>query len=158
MCASLPSRARTAFSSIRSSGSFSVFSCSARLVRLSTMTLPSRSRTSPRGAITLNSRVRLFFASARYLSPSSTCRFQSRKKRTPKRATATPPRTATRSERRLPCGRWSLRRYMPSDSQHRRPPAPPPPPPPDQGPSPPPPQAEVHRPAEEEGVDALQQD
>src|SRR4051794_32868228 len=158
MWVSLPRRARIALCSTGSSGSFWVFSCRARLVRLSTMTSPSRSRMSPRGAITLNSWVRLFFASARYLSPSRTCRFQSRKKRAAKRMTAAPPSTATRRARRLPWGLSSLRRYMmPLGSHHSRPAAAPhrrlvdqrrPQHPPEEG---------VDRPAEEEGEDALQQ-
>src|SRR5215213_2302509 len=159
MCASSPKRVSSARSLTGSSGSFPVFSCSARLVRLSTRTSPLRSRMSPRGAITLYSRVRLFFASARYLSPSRTCRFQSRKKRTAKRATAMPPITATRSERRLPWGRESLRRYTVLGSQHRRTPAaaaqralv-------DQGRAQRPPHPDVDRPAADEGEDALQQD
>ena len=138
-------------------GQFLVFSCSARLVRLSTRTSPSRSRMSPRGAITLYSRVRLFFASARYSSPERTCRFQSRKKRTAKRATATPPSTATRSERRAALGTVVAQVHVP------RLPAPSAacrcagPRVLDEGRPQRAAHAEVDRPAEEEGEDALQE-
>src|SRR5215212_936388 len=158
MCASSPSRTSSARSSAGSSGSFCGFSCSARLVRLSTSTSPLRSRMSPRGAISLNSRVRLFFASARYLSPESTCRFQSRKKRTAKRTMPTPPTTATRSERRLPRGMWSFRANIVLGSQHRRSPVAPHQRLLDQGRPQRPSHPEVDRPAAEEGEDALQQD
>ena len=60
-------------------------------------TLPLRSRISPRGAWILISRMRLFFASARYSSPESTCRNQRRKKTAAKTTSAMPPRIATRS-------------------------------------------------------------
>src|SRR4051812_24209851 len=156
MWASRPSRASSALSSAASSGSFWVFSCSARVVRLSTRTLPSRSRMSPRGAITLYSRVRLFLASARYCEPESTCRSQSRKKRTAKRATAMPPRTALRRARRGP-GLSFCRWYTPLlGSQHRRR-ATAPHRRLDQRRAEQAPQAEVDRPAEEEGVDGLDQ-
>ena len=62
----------------------------------------------PRGASTRIVRVRLLFASARYLSPESTCRYQRRKKITANITRATPPRIATRRAKPdVICGRRS---------------------------------------------------
>src|ERR687896_1047470 len=81
--------------------------------RLRTSTRPSRSTISPRGACTLISRSWLFFASATYLSPDSTCRYQSRKKMTAKAASAMPPTIATRTAScGVSVGRRSLSRYI----------------------------------------------
>ena len=54
--------------------------CTTSAVRLSTSNVPLRSTIRPRGASTFTSRTRLSFASARYLSPDSTCRYHRRKK------------------------------------------------------------------------------
>jgi hypothetical protein len=69
---------------------------------------------SPRGACTRISRIRLLFASARYLSPERICRYQRRKKMTTNIASAMPPNTATRSAKaEFICGgRSSERRYI----------------------------------------------
>jgi hypothetical protein len=78
-------------------GSFWGSICTAIEIRLSTRTVPLRSMTSPRGAGTTMSRTRLSLAWVRYLSPESTCRYQSRKKTIANIARAIPAITATRS-------------------------------------------------------------
>src|SRR4051794_15421017 len=65
-------------------------------VRLSTRTLPLRSRMSPRGACTRISRIRLSFAWLRYLSPDRTWTYQSLRNRTEKIAIARPVMIETR--------------------------------------------------------------
>src|SRR5918992_3774936 len=81
--------------------------------RLRTSTRPSRSTISPRGACTLISRSWLFLASATYLSPESTCRYQSRKKMIANAASAMPPTIATRTAScGVSVGRRSLSRYI----------------------------------------------
>ncbi len=56
MASTLPRRSYTPWRSARSSGSFSGVTRTARLARLFTITRPSRSTISPRGACTLISR------------------------------------------------------------------------------------------------------
>ena len=68
--------------------------------------VPLRSTIWPRGASTLTSRTRLSLASARYLSPDSTCRYQRRKKMIANSTSAIPPRIATRS---ASCGVTTMR-------------------------------------------------
>src|SRR6476659_3534683 len=82
-------------------GSLRASTCTAIDTRLSTSTLPLRSRMSPRGAGTTTSRMRLLFACARYLSPERTWRNHRRKKMIANIVSAIPPRIATR---RASCG------------------------------------------------------
>ena len=80
--------------------------CTALVVRLETIGWPERSKISPRGAAIGRSRTRLAFACWTYCSPESTCRYQRRKKITPKMTIATPPMIATR---RASCGETGMR-------------------------------------------------
>ena len=78
---------------------------------------PLRSTILPRGAWMRSSRTRLTRASARYLSPDSTCRYQRRKKTIANSASATPPKIATRS---ASCGVIGVRRSPVGLHHHRR--------------------------------------
>src|SRR5215210_3211351 len=101
-----------------SSGSLSGVSLIDSELRFSTSVWPWRSTISPRGACTLISRTRLSLAAARYLSPESTCRYQSLKKISANITSATPPITATRNAScGVSVGRRSLSRYMSLDLQ-----------------------------------------
>src|SRR5215210_709018 len=73
-----------------------------------TSVFPFRSRIWPRGASMRTERTWLFIAAWRYCGPESTCSAQSRKKSTPKAASATAPRIPIRS---ASCG---VKRYGPS--------------------------------------------
>src|SRR4051794_3504926 len=74
---------------------------------------PLRSTIRPRGACLTISRTRLVFASAVYLSPESTWRYQSRKKTIANITSATPPTIATRSASWGDIGaRFSESRYI----------------------------------------------
>src|SRR5439155_24927993 len=78
-------------------GRSAVQSSTAVAARLSTIARPSRSSTGPRWASSGIVRSWLFSAAFRYCGPERTCSAQSLKKRTPKTATAIPPRIAIRS-------------------------------------------------------------
>src|SRR5436190_17330479 len=83
----------------RSRGRSDSRTCTSVPARFVTRTCPNSSRIGPRGAWTRTVRSWLFCAARRYCEPDSTCRAQSRRKRTAKTASASIPSTPMRSAR-----------------------------------------------------------